>query len=80
MEALSLDADTLRAATAAAVAYCDAQGAGSVADLVQRASKLMADPHKTVAPLAPGSYGLDPTAWRLMPCNDPYACRQLPFV
>ena len=80
LEALSLDADTLRAATAAAVAYCDAQGASSFADLVERARKLIANPHKTVAPLAPGSYGLDPIAWRLMPCNDPYACRQLPFV
>jgi hypothetical protein len=80
LEALSLDADTLRAATAAAVAYCDAQGASSFADLVERARKLIANPHKTVAPLAPGSYGLDPIAWRLMPCNDPYAFRQLPFV
>jgi len=35
LEALSLDADTLRAATVAAVAYCDAQGATSVADLVE---------------------------------------------
>ena len=43
LEALSLDADTLRTATAAAVAYCDAQGVGSVADLVERASKLMAN-------------------------------------
>jgi hypothetical protein len=42
--ALSLDADTLRAATAAAVAYCDAQGASSLADLVERASKLIANP------------------------------------
>ena len=41
LEALSLDADTLRRATAAAVAYCDAQGAGSVADLVERASTLI---------------------------------------
>ena len=80
MEALSLDADTLRAATAAAVAYCDAQGAGSVADLVQRATLLIANPHKCVAPLAPGSHGLDPITWRLVPSNDPYACRQLPFV
>ena len=42
LEALSLDADTLRRATAAAVAYCDAQGAASVADLVERASRLIA--------------------------------------
>ena len=40
LEALSLDADTLRTATAAVVAYCDAQGAGCIADLVERASKL----------------------------------------
>ena len=40
LEALSLDAETLRAATVAAVAFCDAQGASSVADLVERASKL----------------------------------------
>jgi len=38
LEALSLDADTLRTATAAAIAYCDAQGAASIADLVERAS------------------------------------------
>ena len=44
LEALSLDADTLRRATAAAVAYCDAQGAASVADLVERANKLIAHP------------------------------------
>ena len=40
LEALSLDADTLRTATAAVIAYCDAQGAGCVADLVERASML----------------------------------------
>ena len=44
LEALSLDADTLRAATVAAVAFCDAQGASSVADLVERASKLITNP------------------------------------
>ena len=44
MEALSLDADTLRTATAAAVAYCDAQGADNVSDLVERTSKLIAHP------------------------------------
>ena len=44
LEALSLDADTLRTATAAAVAYCDAQGADNVSDLVERASKLIAHP------------------------------------
>ena len=44
LEALSLEADKLRAATAAAVAYCDAQGAKSFADLVERASKLIANP------------------------------------
>ena len=42
LEALSLDADTLRRVTAAAVDYCDAQGAASVADLVERASRLIA--------------------------------------
>ena len=74
LEALSLDADTLRAATAAAVAYCDAQGAASIADLVERASKLIAHP-QAVAPSAAGFCGLVPMAWRLlMPCNDPYAC------
>ena len=41
LEALSLDVDALRTATAAAVAYCDAQGAGSVADLLERASTLI---------------------------------------
>ena len=44
LEALSLDADTLRRATVAAVDYCDAQGAASVADLVERANKLIAHP------------------------------------
>ena len=45
LEALSLDADTLRTATAAGVAYCDAQGADNVSDLeVARASKLIAHP------------------------------------
>ena len=44
LEALSLGADALRTATAAAVAYCDAQGADSVADLVERASKLITNP------------------------------------
>eukprot|EP00964_Phaeocystis_antarctica_P019536 scaffold10786_cov61-Phaeocystis_antarctica.AAC.5 len=42
LEVLSLDADTLRRVTAAAVAYCDAHGAASVADLVERASTLIA--------------------------------------
>ena len=46
LEALSLDADTLRTATAAAVTYCDAQGAVSVADLVERASRLIICPQK----------------------------------
>ena len=41
LEALSLDADTLRITTEKAVAYCDAQGAGSVADLFKRASTLI---------------------------------------
>ena len=55
LKALSLDADTLRRATAAAVTYCDAQGAASVADLVGRASRLIV--HATVAGacLAPGT-------------------------
>ena len=44
LETLSLDADTLRAATAAAVTYCDAQGAASFNDLVERASRLIAHP------------------------------------
>ena len=46
LEALSLDADTLRTATAAAVAYCDAQGAASFADLVERASWLIVRTHR----------------------------------
>ena len=58
LEALSLDADTLRAATVAAVAFCDAQGASSVADLVACASKLIANPQYVLAlgswvPVAP---------------------------
>jgi len=39
LEALSLDADSLLAATAAAVTYCDTQGAASFADLVECASR-----------------------------------------
>ena len=39
LETLSLDADTLRRATAAAVSYCDAQGAASLADLLERARR-----------------------------------------
>ena len=39
LKALSLEADTLRTATAAAVTYCDAQGAASFADLVERDSR-----------------------------------------
>ena len=44
LEALSLDADTLRRATVAAVNYCDAQGVTSFADLVERASRLIVHP------------------------------------
>ena len=72
LEALSLDADTLRTATAAAVAYCDAQGVGSCADLVERASKLIAHP-QAVAPSAASFCGLVPMAWRLLPSSDPFA-------
>ena len=52
LQSLALDAGTLRTAIAASVAYCDAQGATSVADLVERASKLIARPHRTVSPSA----------------------------
>ena len=45
LKALSLEADTLRTATAAAVTYCDAQDAASFADLVERASRLIVHPH-----------------------------------
>ena len=44
LEALSLDADALRTATAAAVAYCDSQGVTSFADLIERASRLIVHP------------------------------------
>ena len=40
LQALALDEDTLRAAIAAAVAYCDEQGADHLADLVKRARML----------------------------------------
>ena len=46
LETLSLEADTLRAATAAAITYCDAQGAASFADLVERASRLTSHTHR----------------------------------
>ena len=65
LKALSLDADTLRRATAAAVTYCDAQGAASFADLVERASRLI------VHPQAAPSYCLrvGPRGPRLWPCD-----------
>ena len=44
LEALTLEPDTLHRVTAAAVAYCDAQGVASFADLVGRASRLIAHP------------------------------------
>ena len=50
LEALSLDADTLSLATVAAVAYCDAQGAASVADLAERASRLII--HRPCRPIS----------------------------
>ena len=45
LKALSLEADTLYRVLAAAVAYCDAQGAASFADLVERTSRLIAHQH-----------------------------------
>ena len=45
LTALSLDAGTLRKVTAAAIAYCDHQYVDSFADLVERASTLIA-PHR----------------------------------
>ena len=65
LKALSLDADTLRRATAAAVTYCDAQGAASFADLVERASR-------SITPTqAAQSYclGAAPRGSRLWPCD-----------
>ena len=44
LEALSLNADTLHRATAAAVAYRDAQGAASFTDLAERASRSIVHP------------------------------------
>ena len=81
LEALSLDADTLRAATVAAVAYCDAQGATSFADLVERASKLIANPQATILSrpgLLSAPYRRRGTCcWRRLPCYDPYATPSL---
>ena len=81
LEALSLDADTLRAATVAAVAYCDAQGATSFADLVERASMLIANPQATILSrpgLLSAPYRRRGTCcWRLLPCYDPYAAPSL---
>ena len=56
LEALSLDADSLRTAMAAALAYCDAQGAASFADLVERASKLIVHPKTGGAVLLPRNW------------------------
>eukprot|EP00964_Phaeocystis_antarctica_P091039 scaffold58322_cov67-Phaeocystis_antarctica.AAC.12 len=50
LEALSLDAGTLCAATAAAVAYCNDQGVNSVAALGARASRLIAHPKAVLSP------------------------------
>ena len=44
LKALTLELDTLHQVTAAAVAYCSAQGAATFADLVGRASRLIAHP------------------------------------
>ena len=41
LEKMSLDEDALRTAKAAAVAYCDDQGAKSVADLLEHANTLI---------------------------------------
>ena len=65
LEALSLDADTLRRATATAVTYCDAQGAASFADLVERASRLI------VHPQAAPSCRLVALRAAVWPCNAP---------
>ena len=53
LEALSLDADTLRRATAAAVTYCDDQGAASIADLVERTSRLITRPQAVSSGIGP---------------------------
>ena len=45
LQALSFDEDKLRTAIAAAVAYCDEQGADHLADLVKRARMLIV--HRT---------------------------------
>ena len=59
LEALSLDAGTLRRATAAAVTYCNAKGATSIADLVERASRLIVHPQAAQSPrLGVGPCGL----------------------
>ena len=54
---LSLDAEELHRATAVAVTYCSAQGASSVADLLERASKLTAYDTQS-ASSKPGSMAL----------------------
>ena len=58
LEALSLDAGTLCTATAAAVAYCNDQGATSVADLGERASRLISHPQAMLSPLQMGPLAL----------------------
>eukprot|EP00964_Phaeocystis_antarctica_P022765 scaffold12667_cov50-Phaeocystis_antarctica.AAC.6 len=65
LEALSLDADTLIRVTAAAVAYCDDQGADHVADLIKRASMLIANPQAVPSHrLVVGPSGLELWPWR----------------
>ena len=70
LEALSLDADTHRKVTAAAVAYCDAKGATSFAGLVERASRLIICPKAVPCyrlGLAPRGSGLALHGpWRLL--------------
>ena len=69
LEALSLDADSLRTATAAAVTYCDAQGADSFADLVERASRSIVHPHRRRSLLLPRDWSSrGPGLW---PCDRP---------
>ena len=76
LKALSLDADTLRTATAAAVTYCDAQGAASFADLVERASRLIVHTHRRPRSLiALGLVLVAPGCGPAMPSHDP--CRGL---
>ena len=76
LKALSLDADTLHRAIAAAVTYCDAQGADHLADLVKHARMLITHPGPWK--LTAWSESPVPCASPTLPYTPALACRGCP--